>query len=161
LGSNYHEQGTHSREEIIATNEVVPSIEASPVTSLSLNFANLSEVTGTIEPNVVTEECNQLLPSANPSPRIGLNQEQNSVGSDHVGQHTSQGSQDIIDPMDAFLHSGTNHIEQPLLPDPVQVEASQIELLEDIAMPEFTQRKSSRLANKAKSRVGKDTLMVA
>ena len=80
LGSNYHEQGTHSREEIIATNEVVPSVEASPVTSLSLNFANLSEVTGTIEPNVVTEECNQLLPSANPSPRIGLNQEQNSVG---------------------------------------------------------------------------------
>ena len=63
--------------------------------------------------------------------------------------------------MDAFLHSGTNHIEQPLLPDPVQVEASQIELLEDIAMSEFTQRKSSRLANKAKSRVGKDTLTVA
>jgi len=28
-------------------------------------------------------------------------------------------------------------------------------------MAEFTQRKSSRLANKAKSRVGKDTLMVA
>ena len=85
LGSNYYEHGTHSREEIIATNEVVPSIEASPVTSLSLNFANLSEVTETIEPNVVTEECNQLLPSANPSPRIGQNQEQNSVGSDHVG----------------------------------------------------------------------------
>jgi len=63
--------------------------------------------------------------------------------------------------MDAFLHSGTNHIEQPLLPDPVQVEASQIELLEDVAMAEFTQRKSSRLANKAKSRVGKDILMVA
>ena len=63
--------------------------------------------------------------------------------------------------MDAFLHSIANHIEQPLLPNPVQVEASQIELLEDIAMPEFTQRKSSRLANKAKSRVGKDTLTVA
>ena len=31
LGSNYHEHGTHSREEIIETNEVIPSIEASPV----------------------------------------------------------------------------------------------------------------------------------
>ena len=55
--------------------------------------------------------------------------------------------------MDAFLHSVTNHIEQPLLPDPVQVEASQIELLEDVAIAEFTQRKSSRVSAKSDQQV--------
>lgn len=64
-----------------------------------------------------------------------------------------------VDPVDVFLDNITCPVEQPLLPLPTSVlESQQAEL--DIES-EPAQRKSSRLAEKAKARVGKTTMKVA
>jgi hypothetical protein len=63
------------------------------------------------------------------------------------------------DPMDKFLENITHHLEQPLLPTPsIVFEPEQIDMVADT---DYTQRKSSRLADKAKTRVGKDSMKLA
>lgn len=61
--------------------------------------------------------------------------------------------------MESFINSIAQPLEQPLLPNPVQdniqVEGGEFEHLE------ATERRSTRLADKAKSRVGKDTMQIA
>lgn len=59
--------------------------------------------------------------------------------------------------MDTFLESITSQLDQPLLPQPMP----QPELLDEDLIQEHTQRKSTRLAKKASSRVGKDTMKLA
>ncbi|CAD6339926.1 unnamed protein product [Miscanthus lutarioriparius] len=63
------------------------------------------------------------------------------------------------DPMDEFSENITHHLEQPLLPTPsIVFEPEQLDMATDI---DYTQRKGSRLADKAKTIVGKDSMKLA
>jgi len=61
--------------------------------------------------------------------------------------------------MDEFSDNITHHLEQPLLPTPsIIFEPEQLDMATDT---DYTQRKSSRLADKAKTRAGKDSMKLA
>jgi hypothetical protein len=78
------------------------------------------------------------------------NQEQNPTEND-----------DNIDPMETFLNSITTPLEQPLLPNPEPIlYPDQGEADEEIVTDQ-NQRKNTCLANKAKSRVGKNVTELA
>lgn len=64
-----------------------------------------------------------------------------------------------LDPVDAFLEHITQQIAEPIMPTPMIV--PEPEQTESVGETEFIKRRSSRPADKAKSRVGKNTMKVA
>jgi hypothetical protein len=68
---------------------------------------------------------------------------------------------DNIDPMETFFNSITTPLEQPLLPNPEPILYPDQGEADEEFVTDQNQRKSTRLANKAKSRVGKNATELA
>jgi hypothetical protein len=80
--------------------------------------------------------------------------------SQSAGQGTQSSDAPVLDPVDVFLQSISNPADQPLLPEPQPVD-NVIPNDEEHIPPTDTQRKSTRLAKKAQTRVGKHTMEIA
>lgn len=65
------------------------------------------------------------------------------------------------DPLEVFLNSITAPLEPSILPEPEPIRYTELESIDEDITIDHNQRKSSRLANKAKSRIGKNTILIA
>jgi hypothetical protein len=59
------------------------------------------------------------------------------------------------------LNSITAPLEPSILPEPEPTRYTELESIDEDITIDHNQRKSSRLANKAKSRIGKNTILIA
>lgn len=121
------------------------------VTEDHLTVNNEHDDTARVQPTL--EGTEPMVPDSGHAQPLDAEQDKTTASQTQLEHHTPP---DLVDPIDLFLQSVITQPEQPVLPLPVPSEEQEVELVFN-----SSQRKSTRLANKAKSRLGKGYVELA
>jgi hypothetical protein len=134
--------------------DAVMSIQLHPQLGTEPHIHSVPELGSESSQQNTQEQVPQTENIAQETTQTTMNQSQS------AGQGTQSSDAPVLDPVDVFLQSISNPVDQPLLPEP-QPADNVIPNDEEHIPPTDTQRKSTRLAKKAQTRVGKHTMEIA
>lgn len=141
--------------------DVLPLPE-SPLRGFDMNFASDTVIVASPDPQIEHDTQHNTMQHREQSPRahnLTHEGEQMARNTNPAEGESSQNRNPMTEePVDVFLQSISNPIDQPLLPEPQPVAIVPRHSMEEHL---DTQRRSVCLAQKAQSRVGKHTLTIA